>query len=737
MLYRLIYSGLFLCSATIIFAQPISFQRIDSIPVTENNQTLVLPWCGGLNFAQFSSVDLNFDGVQDLVVFDREGDRILTFCHNSTPASTDYTPCPDYAQAFPKISGWLLMRDYDQDGKADLFHYWNGSVRVYRQTGDALNGLQFSLVKSQLSSFYTYSMLPLFVSAADIPAIDDIDGDGDLDILTFHFMGGCVEFHKNLSVELYGHSDSLVFKMASDNWGFFREGSSGYDITLNDSCDAPGGSPDGWRHSGSTLLTLDVDMDNDKDLVVGDVDAMHISLLRNDGTASLAHIGAVDFEFPKYHQASIPVSISLFPAAFYLDVNNDGKQDLIVCPNDPENSNTRFGVWRYQNNGANNWPDFTFMETNFLQGEMMDFGLGAYPRWFDYNRDGLMDLVVGNANEWNGFSQLALYQNTGTAQHPVFTLKTRDFAGLSSLQLSHIVPAFADMDADGDMDMIIGESTGYLHYFENIAAVQLNMQALFAAPVMQYQSIKETAFSAPFIADLNDDNLPDIVCGNRKGTLNYYENKGSASSPQFNPLNQNPALPEIANLGGVSVLHPELSNFGHSIPYFFMYQGQWQLAVGSYTGEIAHYYQLHDNNHHLLDDFTLIQPNMGYIDPGTYSSPALFDINQDGFPDLVVGNRAGGLTLYWGGEGFSGLPDDEPTTQSTLAPNPAKETTYIRWPEQTFQCRIYDMAGRTVSTYPSIFQNYTLSLGNFQPGMYIVVLMSANRQIIHKLIVQP
>lgn len=713
-----------------VCAQPISLQRIDTIAVWKNNLRLAYPWCGGINFAQFSNADLNFDGVNDIVVFDREGNRILTFCHSGLPSSTQFFPCPEYANAFPDIYGWMLMTDYNQDGKADIFHYWNGGVKVYKQVGNASTGPVFELANEQLKSFYTYSTMPLYISAADIPAIEDIDGDGDLDILTFHFMGGCVEYHKNQSVELYGHADSLIFRLSSDNWGLFREGSFSYDIHLNDSCDAPG-TPGGWRHSGSTLLAIDIDQDLDKDLVLGDIDGNHLSLLRNDGTSSFAQIGFVDAEFPKNNHSTLPVQLDLFPAAYYVDVNNDNVRDLIVCPNTTDHAETRNSVWHYQNHGTNSQPEFVFMENNFLQGEMIEFGLGAYPVWVDYNLDGLMDLVVGNAYYWNGHAQLALYKNTGTPQQPSFTLITQDYAGLSALQLSHIVPAFADMDADGDMDMLIGDISGYLHYFENIAAVLPGMQALFASPQMQYHQIKEQAYSAPFIADLNGDNLPDIICGNRAGKLNYYQNIGTATNPQF------ATLPHIANLGGVSVHNPQISNFGHSIPHLFMYQGQWNLAVGSYSGEIAHYYILHDINHQLLDDFTLIQNNMGFLKPGTYSSPALYDINNDGFPDLVTGNRAGGLNLFFGSEGYAGIPLPHIELSSTLWPNPAQESVTIEWPDRLFDMYVYDMAGRLISCKENIFQSNTFSLVSFQSGMYLVRLVSGQYHLFHKLIVQP
>ncbi len=63
--------------------------------------------------------------------------------------------------------------------------------------------------------------------------------------------------------------------------------------------------------------------------------------------------------------------------------------------------------------GMDDSPVFNFKENNFLQKDMIEVGEGAFPRFVDYNRDGLMDMVVGNTSYWNGTGQLALYKNTG------------------------------------------------------------------------------------------------------------------------------------------------------------------------------------------------------------------------------------------------------------------------------------------------------------------------------------
>src|ERR1044071_1251471 len=79
----------------------IQFVRYDSVPVMVNSQTLAFPWAGGINFAQFSEIDLDQDGTMDLFVFDRTGNKITTYINNGTPNQVDYSIAPQYITRFP------------------------------------------------------------------------------------------------------------------------------------------------------------------------------------------------------------------------------------------------------------------------------------------------------------------------------------------------------------------------------------------------------------------------------------------------------------------------------------------------------------------------------------------------------------------------------------------------------------------------------------------------------------
>ena len=753
----LLISSLLLVIST-LSAQPF-FQWNDSIKVTIGGTTLANPWAGGLNFIQASNIDLNGDGIKDLFMFDRTGNTIRTFINKGTVGAADYRYDPSYETLFPPgLHDWVLLVDYNNDGKEDIFTSTIGGMTVYRNTTTASTGLQFTLMKNLLYSEYNpplTSLTNLYVSSVDLPALSDIDNDGDLDIVTFDAGGGnLMEYHKNMSMELYGIPDSLKFQMANRCWGYASQNFSGGGETyaLFDTCTsnviAPEYKPENIenksaeRHSGNCEICIDLDNDGDKDFIVGNVSYPNLIMLTNGGTIHGASMTAVDPAFPANNASTAAVNLTLFPCAFYVDVNDDGIKDMLVSPNQTNASEDFNSVVYYKNTGTNTFPVFNYQQSNFLQDNMIDVGEGAYPIFFDYDNDGLKDLFIGNYGYFGApipsgapifIPEIAQYRNTGTATNPKFDLVTRDYANLSTVlagaTIQNFAPAFGDMDGDGDADMIIGLSDGELQYFENTAAAGATANFVFASPNMKNSSgriIDVGDFAAPQIYDVDGDGKNDLVIGSRNGKLSYYHHTGTGAIP---------VLDSISNFfGHVNVCVPPYIT-GYSYPCLYKQGGVTNMLVGEESGFLRHYNNIDGN---LTGIFTKADSIYEGIFQGNRTAPSMDDIDNDGYVDLIVGNYEGGVSFY---KGVSTLT----TTNSIgnlihfnfdLFPNPANNSFTVQIlnlpagrpgeENKIYELQLFDVMGQLISKDKILNNTFSYSTSALAQGVYICKVSEIN-----------
>ena len=172
-------------------AQDKYYQSDTSIKVYAYGKQLTLAWCGGFNNPQFAMADLNHDGLQDLVIFE-PWNSIRTFINMGNESAPDYRYAPEYALNFPSILDYIVLADYNRDGVADLFHQGDYGFAVYKGYYNEYNQLCFTYYKDLFYDNDLYSPDPVnaFNNPSDIPAIVDVDGDGDLDFIAYNVVGG-------------------------------------------------------------------------------------------------------------------------------------------------------------------------------------------------------------------------------------------------------------------------------------------------------------------------------------------------------------------------------------------------------------------------------------------------------------------------------------------------------------------------------------------------------------------
>ncbi len=713
------------------------FERTQSVIVQKLNGIPYLnSWAGGINSAQFSEIDLNLDGKKDLFIYDRIGGRILTFLNLGSQGNTLYTYTDTFNNHFPHVYDWVKLADYNCDGKEDLFTYGIGGIKVYKNVSDQSTGLKFKLITNEIQSFQFSMYQGLFLSSVDYPAIADMDGDGDLDILTFWIIGTYVHYHQNMSMEKYGNCDSLDFRLNHQCWGYFKENDTANGITINAPCPFKDCAKQsgmfidtlGTRHTGSTLLALDLNGDLAKDMIIGDVDYPNVHALYNGGTQDTARITSVDTHFPSNN---VPLHLNSFPDVNSLDVNNDGIKDLIASPFDPQSSlsENKKSVWLYLNDGTNSNPVFTLNSTDFLQNDMIDLGSDALPVAFDINNDGLTDIIAGNYGTYDSSwhqtgnlhssftSSLSYYKNIGSLLNPVFRLIDTNFANIHALHLKGAYPAFGDIDGDGSADMILGNSDGKLIFFHNNnPSGQL---PAYSAAVFNYQGIDAGDYSAPQLFDLDSDGKLDLIIGEQKGLLKYYHNDGSSSNPVFTLTND--------SLGKVDVRDANVSYQGYSIPCFFKTNsGDTRLFVGSLKGGIAYYKDIVPN---INGEFTEVDQYYLFLRDGERSAPAVAYYNGDTLPDLVMGTVSGGLIYFKGSSpqiiGMQEVNSNEDAKLSVY-PNPGNGffNVQLDLPFMTIgNFRVADFSGRTLKTGKICSNTKELiDLSELENGIYYIVV---------------
>jgi hypothetical protein len=718
-------------------AQP-TFIRNDSIAVLNAGTLLKNGWAGGLNFTEWSAIDLDFDGVKDLVVFDKSGEKIRTFKNDNIFGEASYKHAPQFQNSFPlEISSWALFYDFNNDGKEDIFTYalGLGGIRVYKNIS-ANGNLQFSLFKNYLITDYLngYPQTNIPVSSVALPALNDTDNDGDMDIITFQTVGVVLELHKNMSVENYGSTDSLVFSVVDKCFGDAAENNC--EATLNYSfCPLlvqyhnallnATEKTDAVMHSGSCLTCIDMDGDNDKDIVVGDISCDSVEYFRNGGSASNAHF---DFASKLFPNTIDPISFQQFPCTYFIDIDNDTKRDLIAAPNLSTSENYT-SVWFYKNNGEDNTPNFSLIQKDFLQNQMLDFGEGAYPTTFDYDSDGDLDIVVGNFGYYQPVSQysssLALLENIGTNNNPTFSLINTNYLNLSSLILKNLAPSFGDMDGDGDKDLIIGDISGKLNYFTNTSSAgnvaSFTLTSNSTTGFLSGIDIGNNAY--PQIIDVNKDGLNDLLIGEYDGTINYFKNIGNINTPLLDAV--------VTNFGGVKVNKPGYYE-AQSTPFLFNENGNYKLLVGSERGYLYMYNNI-DNN--LNGNFTLVDSIYNNIIEGKQVSPCLADFNSDGILDMILGNYSGGLSFYTGAANSTNFSGEINSIYTSLAiyPNPARDNITLQFNNFNHQLKeisILDENGKTIVLTRTAKESVHIDLKNFDSGFYIVqtrVVMPGNQ----------
>lgn len=713
---------LLLLSTSSLLAQ-LSYKIDNSITVTvENGVELSQPWAGGLNAVQYNTIDLNQDGTLDLALFDRMANQVITYLN----IDDHYIHHPEYQAFFPEqVTNLMLLLDYNCDGKKDIFTYHPLGISVY-QNISTTDKLEWKLVmvyagpgdKSEVILTKGFSgLINIKTQYDDLPAIVDADGDGDIDIFTVGFAG-------HGSIE-YHKNFSVERYGTCDSLAFERQ-TQAWGNLIHCECgvfafsgtDCPTGGR--TKHAGGkSLLAIDANGDHKLDMLFSESSCNNLYLLPNDGTVDSPVINTSS-TFP----SDYPVDFEIFPGAYYEDVTFDGKKDLIVTPNiydkEYEHTNLKNSNWLYINSGTNEHPQFTFQRKDFLQEEMIDVGDNSIPAFADLEGDGDLDLFISTNLLDKNYSYILLYENTGSPTEPKFRLKDDDYLGFSASGLKNLKIAFADIDHTTTQDLIF---TGTDDNGDTDLYFFSNNNTSSIDLTLSFKKINFHVLPGENLSyiDIDHDNIIDILAGRSNGKLELWKNTLTSVFPNTPTF----ALADDDFLNMGSSIYTQ--NFSVSAGDLNM-DGATDLVIGDQTGKLKVISNYEVSNEQFSDlvynPVTLKNesPNLG-----GRSWPVIVNLFDTPKPAIVVGNVLGGIQVL------------KNESEFVLLPNPVQNgENLILQTDESLELTIYSSAGQRIGGAISVNADQTIaeSVSRLASGLYIFRFTGKNKSFSRKIVIR-
>lgn len=685
--------------SSISLSQPIYLQKYSGIPFNVNGNQSMNPFNSGVDNAKIQFVDINGDGLTDLMSFDK--DTSLYYYQNTGTSSV-----PKFTlitQRFQNLyfKNWFYFIDLDNDGDLDLFTGGElQSMMYFRNTGTRFNP-SFQLINNQIK---TNSDTVILSEANCVPTFCDINNDGLIDFFTGSSLG-TITFYQNI-----GTQNNFIFKFITDFWEEILI------LSPVDKMNFKNSPPfiknklltDNERHGANSIDFADIDGDGDKDLFFGDLFSKSIYYIKNIGTPSNPDMIVADSAYPRPN----PYFSLGFNSVKITDYNGDGLPDLFVTI--LYSAQTRKNMIYYRNIGPTANPMFQFVSDNFISN--VDVGSNSNLTFNDFDGDGIKDLMIGSSDP-----RIEFYKNTGTAISPAFTKITDSIAIQVGEENFYMAPAFGDLDADGDLDLILGSFiSDSIWYFKNMGSSS-SFNFIKQGRGNQFGITNVGQSSTPTLCDIDNDGDLDLFTGNFNGRIQFYENTGS---------------PQNFNFVFRTNFYFNIDVGNESVPRFTDIDGDGDkdLLIGNVDGLINYYKNTGSISN---PNFVLESNNYANVKVFSNASPEFTDIDTDGDIDMFIGNIKGGFFYYENRDivGITNISNTIPLDFKVYQnyPNPFNPETKIKFDvsknNSLISLKVYDINGRLVETLVNEILNagsyeYNFKAKNLSSGIYFYRISS-------------
>ena len=484
--------------------------------------------------------------------------------------------------------------DLDADGDLDMFSGQGaGVIFYYENTGTPLNptftertGANNPVTNETIIGGISFSLFSVYQS---MPSFVDIDHDGDFDLFIGTKSSG-ITFFENT-----GNAENALFtaRIGADN-------------------------PLAAASNYAAPSFVDIDGDGDFDLFSGSRDGT-ITYYENTGTAV-----SPTFAVQSSPLGTIDVGLNSHPN--FEDLDGDGDFDALI--------GSQEGLIHYfENTGSALNPLLVEQTSNNNPFNGINVGDANMPTLTDIDGDGDFDAFMGN---YDGI--IHYYENVGdNTAVSVFNEQTGTNNPFNGIDLgSDSKPATADLEKDGDIDTLIGESDGTLNYYQNDGTIIAPTFAAQAGSDNPFNGIDVGSGSAPTFVDIDADGDIDAFIGESAGNTNYYQNTGSAITPTF-----------AAQTGSANPFNA-IDIGDNNTPTFIDIDqdGDFDAFIGEASGAINYYKNTGSAITPTFTAQTGANNPFNGIDVGSNSTPSFIDTDRDGDFDAFIGNSDGSMHYY-------------------------------------------------------------------------------------------
>ena len=303
-----------------------------------------------------------------------------------------------------------------------------------------------------------------------------------------------------------------------------------------------------------------------------------------------------------------------------VDIDDDGDLDLFV--------GIIGGAFNPNTTASDNFhfyertdEGFALRTRRFLDG--IDVGSESTLALADIDGDGDLDMLVGNKIGAAGEQRAALFvfRNDGTPSSPAFQLVDT----LSLANSYHYAPVLADLNGDGLLEMLLGTWNNGVLYYSNAGTPS---EPQWVQDTSRTITLTRGSNTTPALVDIDGDGDLDLFIGEASGTINFYRNTGNAAEPRFELVSD-----EFAGIDVGRRSHPAFVDLDGD--------GDYDMIIGrDEGGGVVFRNEGTRAEPRFVEDRSLLLP----LPP--LGSPVFADLNGDGSMELLSGNLSGGIFYF-------------------------------------------------------------------------------------------